>query len=342
MCYNTGIMHKLLHLQHHSHTAKHLPHHHTSYRSMLLVVVLLGSLLVWTFRASALDYGVSAAVMAPLPAGSPVVETPDDGAVFSTSDQVLVTGTCTVIVPALLVILIRDGVPIGSGVCQADGTFRIPITMVLGQNIIAVKYKTITGEDGPPGQTIVLYYNPPKGTTPSTNGSDEPASPADPLIIDTVDFVPFALGETVRFSVAVRGGKPPYTVKLDWGDGSVEVFTVQAAGHQELSHVYKVARAQMVVMMEAVDQTGASTRLHLAAVYKAGKHLITEEPMLGRESVLDGWITKGLWFVYGMAFLAVFSVWWHAKNKTATRAAYIVAPKRGGTKAKAKPRSRRV
>jgi hypothetical protein len=339
-------MHKLLHLQHHSHTAKHLPHHHTSYRALLLLIVLIGSLLIWLNRASAIDYEVSATVPAVLPPGSPQIETPDPETVFSTSDQVEVSGSCTVVIPALIVILMRAGEPIGSGVCQGDGSFRIPITMVLGENIISVKYKTITGEDGPPGQTLYLYYRPsvsspatPGGSLPGGSGGTGATSLVDagtPLTIKTVDFVPFALNEKLLLHAEIKGGTPPYSLKIDWGDGSVETFAVGAEGIQNLSHIYTISKPTMAVVMEATDSAGRRTRVHLAAVYKSARPVIGSSTITPEKpSILDRWMTVGLWTGYTAALTALVAIWLHAKHFTVTGAAFITAGKRQ------RPRSRR-
>lgn len=297
----------------------------------------MGSLLVWLNRASALDYEVSVAVMATLPPGSPVIETPDPETTFTDSDQVIVSGSCTVVIPALVVILLRDGEPIGSGVCQGDGTFHIPITMVLGENIINVMYKTITGEDGPPGTTMVLYYRPkavPGGGSTSTGGSGggtpgQPTADYEPLTIKTVDFVPFALNEKLILSATVRGGKPPYTLKIDWGDGSVESFVVNAAGVQELSHSYKISKSTMAVVMEATDSAGNRTQIHLAAVYKSGRQLVqAPSTTQNKPSILDHWMTIGLWLGYVGLTAVLGGFWLHARNLTPTRAAYIPAGRR--------------
>lgn len=212
--------------------------------------------------------------------------------------------------------------------------------MVLGENIISVKYKTITGEDGPVGQTLYLYYRPPAPIPTPTSQSGGPGASAvtgtpaqlAPLTIKTVDFVPYALNEKILLNAEVRGGTPPYTLKIDWGDGKVETFTVQASSVQNLSHVYTVAKATMTVIMEATDSTGQKSMVHLAAVYKSGRQLIGASSLTPpKASILDRWMTAGLWAGYASALTVLGAVWLHAKNLTPTGAAYIPAGKRNSS-----------
>jgi len=87
--------------------------------------------------------------------------------------------------------------------------------------------------------------------TSSTGGSDSTSltvtpkyMAATPTALSGVSVTPSGLSATANWTVA--GGVAPYTVRINWGDGTVVPVTQPAAGPGTLSHTYATARTYTV------------------------------------------------------------------------------------------------
>src|SRR4051812_4814653 len=95
-----SLLHRKLKLSHHRHSGKRLPHAHTSWG--LLMVFMLATVLISLFATKVAladdivqsgNMKVNARVPGPAPSSPAVIETPQDGQIFTTS-PITVSGTC--------------------------------------------------------------------------------------------------------------------------------------------------------------------------------------------------------------------------------------------------------
>ncbi len=248
-------MRRAFNLHHHKHTGKLIHHRHTSYWALCLIVIVSGLFAVAIERAASADnLLVSATVPAPIPAGVPTIITPVNGATFTTS-PIAFSGECPVITPAVIIQFIEGSDVLGSIPCQTDGTFSTSLAVSAGQHTITAQVITITGQTGQSSDPVSITYAPPLPATPT-----EPTAPHTKHAVSNNDATPFTLpgidglsllaiqltqsfisyqpGHPISLRATFSGGTPPYTITLNWGDGSTTTQTISDNEMHEFSHTY--------------------------------------------------------------------------------------------------------
>lgn len=245
---------------------------------------LLGSLFVAVFLLSpatvlADSYQVNASVAFPTPTQAADFDSSLDGTTVQAALQ-SVSGTCQVQNPVNTVVITRDGSSIGSTPCSG-GAFNLQITLVDGANTLVARTVNPTGQYGPdsPPITMTLYLPPSVTPTPNTPVPSAPPSTPQEVTATTnsgaaadlsiVPTEPFGVmndqTNEVNITVTVGGGTTPYTVRINWGDGSVDTHNIDLPGQYTFSHTYETA-GNYTVRGSVQDVLGASTVFNFAVV----------------------------------------------------------------------------
>jgi len=236
-------LHQTLRLKHHRHTGKLLHHQHTSYRALAVVLTLAGIFMIGlhvSAKAAADEFGVSAWVNIPVASTAPTIAAPAADAVI-TGGSLLVTGTCPLVSPQVVVGVNIDGTPAGTGECDTNNDFSVPVTVAGGNHQIAVGSYAVDGQKGPISRPVAVT------SRATTLPPGLAITPNQPFF--------FADGQQAVWTGTIGASGTQY-VHLDWGDGSQNNYTVQA-GVQRFSHTYKTAGSHNV-LLSAADTSGAS------------------------------------------------------------------------------------
>jgi|GEM_PF-160710 len=222
------------HFSHHRHTARILPHHHTSYPSLIFLTIVL-SVFILTFGAIAKSatITVTAAVSGPLPTAPAIITNPLDGATFS-NPLITVDGTCSA---GYVVKLFRNGTFSGSTLCAVGDSFTIQINLVNGHNNLTAQIYNFIDQPGLPGNNVGVTYNPPI-PPPTTPPSTTQAKVAPLLLESAVQYQSALPGHAITWAIKISGGSAPYAVSVEWNDGSVDVYSRPSAGTFEIKHTY--------------------------------------------------------------------------------------------------------
>jgi len=276
---------------------------------------------------------VSAVVPAPLPPEVPVIT--NENATTVGSSTVEVTGTCYIIVPALIVVLIRNGQTIGSGVCSLNGTFQITVPLVLGVNIINVKFMTITGDSGGFGSPLTIYYSPKKEPTKPTNSKPLVAKPSlGQLSIDLhYDFLTYSTDTEMSVTVGIDGGKPPYKVFIGWGDNSSRVMKMDGPDSFIIKHLYRsIPSNQMIFIVRVFDSAGSETSAERALIsFRKPQVDAASQPVERERSKI---IPITIWIILTSLVCLLIVIWYakflpeSAKKTSQTRSKQAAAKKR--------------
>lgn len=318
-----GRVHRALHLAHHSHTARPLEHHHTSYRALFVVIATLGLSMFSIQYAVADDYAVTATVPDDTITTPAVITSPVDGT--AVTDPVLtVSGTCEVALSGTVVTIVRSGVPLGSTPCQGDGTFSLSVTLVLGANPLiplSANGNAVAGPDG--ATTSVTYQLPPAPEPPAPSGggsNNVPTQPSEVIQITAQGSTVLShdTGEAITIAFTVDNGTTPYTIETDWGDGQIDVIRHDASGKPvRLRHVYRVAGVY-VIKVRAIDALGKKAVYEFTAVAQGALALNLISPqasVTGRGFwptgvVVDATVTaRVVWSTYGVLVIAMLTLW---------------------------------
>ncbi len=207
----------------------------------LIAVCLMLLSFVWGFNiqsAHADSYDVSASVPFPAPTAAAVID-PSFAGSTQTAEVVELFGTCQSVYPSSIVSIWRDGQLLGSTNCQANNTFRLNITLALGGNSLIARTSSISLIYGPDSQPVNVTYTPSTvptiaspGPTPATN------NPSDLRITSNQPVAVMSESNTVTIEIKVDGGTSPYTITINWGDGSTETQTVAGPGLYRFTHTY--------------------------------------------------------------------------------------------------------
>jgi len=313
-------VHHTLKLRHHKHTGKLLPHRHTSYRVLFLLLffAIVTMALLENFRIAALDYTVSATVPAPLPSGAPVIEKPRPATVTD-AEQITVSGTCPVVIPAVIIAIYNDGVLAGSTECTNNGRFSVPIVLMYGEQTLVATVITVTNNEGESSAPVTVTRTFPaegeeepeihKQDGIPTNSLQEAESLNFLQIIPKDSFVTMDMEGNVVWRVAISQGKPPYKVKIDWGDGRTDGYTVHDDALQQFTHQYSAQQAYTITMT-VIDANEQKTRLLSVAVSLKMKYVAPFDDTTDHIPAFIGFINRYKWQLYFGAVIAVVFLWY--------------------------------
>lgn len=274
---NAKIKTKIVHKKH---TGKLLPHAHTSYGGLLLILFIsLLPVVSLTKMTSADqitypppvsgDYQTFAVVPAPVPTTAPQITSLSDGQVFKTTDPVNVSGSCP---NNTLIKIFKNNVMAGAVLCQ-NGSYKLQIDLFAGTNtLIARAYNTndVPAPDSTP-VTVTLE------ASAFNFGSNLPGSLGNPsnqfYITSDMYYRGASAGDSLNWPITIAGGQPPYALSIGWGDGKTDLLSEATAGTYNISHSYTQpsGKGGYPIFINATDQNGNKSYLQVVGIVSGHK-----------------------------------------------------------------------
>src|SRR6266404_8980268 len=144
------------------------------YPLIIFLLLCVGAFLVnSTFRASAQDIKITAAIQGPPVTDPATITSPADGSHFS-AVPIEVTGNCTT--NAVYVEIFRNNVMSGSAICDGSSTFQLQIDLFPGKNDLTAHSFNINDNEGPVSAIVSVYYDVPQ-PQPGSSDSGQTANP---------------------------------------------------------------------------------------------------------------------------------------------------------------------
>ncbi len=218
----------------------------------LLCLSYAGLLLLVPLRVSAASYDVSASVAFPAPTQPAVFDNSLANAV-SENEVFEVFGTCEYNPPTTIVVIMREVTILGSVNCESNGTFRLDVTLVRGNNNLIARSSSISGNYGPDSSPLSVSYAP----KPAEPGAPEASVDSDLTITSPEAFTSLDDENTGTIQITVGGGKGPYTIAINWGDGTTETLMVPDAGTFSFRHTF-LSKGIFKVVATVTDVLGVS------------------------------------------------------------------------------------
>ncbi|MCA9327579.1 hypothetical protein KDA14_03560 [Candidatus Saccharibacteria bacterium] len=293
-----------------------------------IVAMLLIAALLTPASVGAEQYDVNAFVPYPTPSQPATIDVPAPNTVFQNSLQ-SISGTCEAASPVNIVSVWRSGQLLGSAACTG-GSYSIQVALTAGQNTLVARTAKQNGIYGPDSSAVLVTFetpvvveplppsvNEPTTTTQRTGATNQGALQGLSLRTES-PFSVLTSGNLVSIRVVVEGGKNPYVLLLNWGDGSTESRTIAQAGTYEFTHAYQKHRGY-TVYIRVKDVLGSFTEYVYAVVSseKAGNQEATSTGAASSEDhgLLIRWY---VWlFVIALLFFVLTSYWigWHRAKR---------------------------
>lgn len=293
-------MRQLLHLQHHRHTGKLLHHEHTSYHALVLIFVVSGFFMFglnMASRAAADEFGVSAMVNVPVPTSPPIISSPGVGAVVSTS-SVLVTGTCPLITPQVVVSVRVNGQSAGTAACDDNNDFSVPVAVSNGDNQITAGALTISGQEGPVSSPVSI-------------SSRATSAPSTVSLSATRPFI-YVSGKDVTWTGDITASNPGSEhVHIDWGDGSQSNYAV-SPGAQSFTHDYASLVSHNVVLDVANTSNDSFSEQFAAASFTS--YAVPVPTSTRQPPFFETTTVIGLYGIYLTVLSVMGIIWLEAKH----------------------------
>ncbi len=292
-----------------------------------MILLVVGVLMVGASRAAlADDMTVTASLLGPAPTVAATIDTPAEGTRYTTK-PVEVAGSCPV---GTYVKILRNGVESGIAMCDAQGRYSLLIDLFVGANELQAQVYNSTDVAGPISGTRTVYYAIPVSTpvppkSPATgntgSGATAPQNPTGPavqqpgapsgqsIVIGTkFRFSGSYIGQPASFDFTISGGQGPYSILVDWGDGTQKNLNVAASGTFTVEHIYDRPgpnQGTYPIKVTAFDSQGASGFLQIIVLIKdpAPAAAGTDSPEAG------GGILNYLWSIYLVILLMLISFW---------------------------------
>ncbi len=314
---------------------------------------LLGLCCLVSAAAVADNYQINASIPYAAPTTPAVINAGLDGTTVNSALQTI-AGTCELQNPQSVVSIWRGGTSIGSTTC--NGTFSLQIMLVQGPNTLIARTANPSSLYGPDSAPItVTLVLPASPTPPPADPGPQPASAAQEVtatnagasenltIATNQPFSVLSSANDVTITVTIGGGKNPYDIALNWGDGSVDNHHLDVAGTYSFSHIYQTPGSYTVHGF-VHDVLGAFSEFEYAVVTShktpggssasnsggsAGHARNTTDWRTLKPFVLTGSAIILLWIAYFLGVHhAVAKVMENSRAKPQTRPPIIAKPKR--------------
>jgi hypothetical protein len=288
----------------HEHSGKLRPHHHTSYASLvflLIVAMVLVLGLSWTASAATPAVnpqsgavGLTGVVRGAAPTTAAVIVVPTGGAYSSTS-PVTVSGTCP---KGTFVDIRKNNVFAGVVVCQDDGSFSLLVDLFDGANRLVARVSDALGQFGPDSAAVDTFYDAPSLKVGGAQGKqlflkmDSTVVGGDP-------------GQNITRSAIIVGGVAPYAVSWDWGDNATSLASVTNEGAISGTHMYDRAGTYRVIL-RVTDSAGNSAYVQFVTVVNGATAQVTNTTNAG--ALLPGALVA-VWPLLILALMMVVAFW---------------------------------
>jgi len=195
--------------------------------------------------------GLEATIPGSPPTQAATIGLPSNGQVF-TSSPITISGLCT---SGLLVKVFSNNVFVGSVTC-VNGSFSLKIDLFSGRNDLVARVFDALDQQGPDSNVVSVTFNDAQFAqfgTHVTLTSTFARIGADP-------------GLPLTLPLILSGGRAPYALSIDWGDGSgTDLKTVSFAGTVDVTHNYAQAGVYTIVA-KATDSNNTSAYLQIVGV----------------------------------------------------------------------------
>lgn len=251
--------------------------------------------------------GMEGRIQQPPPTDAPTISLPADGAVFE-EIPITVTGLCT---DELLVRIFKNNVFGGAAMCE-DGSYSLQIDLFPGNNVLVARQYDDLDQASPESNRVNVTFDidvPPVPGSPDqvaqriTLTSNFARRGADP-------------GQELSWPFTISGGRGPYAVSIEWGDGETELLTRDAAGTWDAKHSYDQPGVYRVIV-KATDADGQSAFLQVVAIVNGAASTVASEtqgPVVTR--------TRVLWQPALIVFPLLLSSFWLGKKYQLKRVRY--------------------
>lgn len=194
--------------------------------------------------------GLQGIIASPPPSQGATITIPGNGQTF-TQIPVTVGGLC----PAnLLVKIFKNNVFAGSTQCN-NGSFSLQIDLFSGANELVARVYDDLDQPGPDSNKVTVNYN-----------DNRPGAGSRVTLSSIFAKRGVTPGETLTWPVILSGGRGPYAVSIDWGDGkSLDLKSLQFAGNFNMEHVYDNVGVYTIIV-KAIDADGVTAYLQLVGV----------------------------------------------------------------------------
>lgn len=258
---------KWLKLSQHHHSCKIRPHEHTSYVPLMFLLFIVGVVLSAYTANAATPYdgpesgsiGLSGTMPAEAPSTAATIDTPTNGARFS-STPINVNGTCP---SDTLVELFKNDIFAGSAICTAANTYSLDIDLLIGQNDLTAKVYDALNQPGPDSAVTTVYYDALPAQTSPLSLSD--FSKAQILINTTSAFRGVFPKQDLNVPIQILGGVPPFAVNVTWGDSNNDVVSRNDNVSFGATHAYTAAGTYQI-SIQVSDSAGNVAFLTIAAI----------------------------------------------------------------------------
>jgi hypothetical protein len=291
-------------LTHRQHSGRLRPHEHTSYVSLLFILLVVGlALTASTVYAwdRPLPQESSISLTGTMPANPPTVAAqiavPADQKHFDLS-PITVSGTCP---KDTLVELFKNDIFAGSTACTESGTFKIDIDLMMDKNVLIAKVYDALNQAGPDSNTVTIYYDllPTQASSISPFGAD-----SNQLLLNTdAAFRGSFPQQELYVPIDIIGGAPPYAINVQWGDSNNKVVSRNDNTTFKVSHIYQKPGTYQI-SIQATDTAGRVAFLSVASIVNGPASIISAtsaaSQSLGEKLLV-------LWPLYAAAVAVVIS-----------------------------------
>lgn len=294
-------------LSDHGHTGKHRPHEHTAYVPLLFLLALVGfTLTIFTTTAltrpgpAAGSIGLSGTVPGKPPTTAAVITEPANGQRFAET-PVTVRGTCPTNV---LVQVFKNDIFAGSAVCSPNGTFELETDLLIGRNDLIARVYNDLNEAGPDSNTVTVYYDvvpaQADGLSPLSFGGEQ-------LLLNTDGVFRGAFpGTEMHVPLDIIGGRPPFAVNIQWGDGTNRMVSRANNESFRVPHTYE-RPGTYSISIQATDADDRVAFLTVAAIVNGQPLATAATEAEGRNQLLTRLLV--LWPLYAIILTMVVSFW---------------------------------
>jgi hypothetical protein len=286
------VLHHLK-LVEHKHTGRLVHRQHTSYISLMLLLLAIGFFMLYASSNIALSEQmpinnsttVDAIVSGPVPTIGATITLPANSTTLTDIYVTDINGTC---LKNTFVVIDDNSGAVGSTVCTDAGIFTLQIKLKLGANILSALNYDNLNQAGPVTPSVNV-------NVVQTNGlateSTMPNLPVNPSIISgsnsnlsdcskynpvsmpissephvAIVCVPRLFGPKTQQAIGLLawGGSPPYAVDIDWGDNlDNTLLSLPTAGYKTQTFSYAAPNTYKI-LLKLTDQTGKTAIVQTA------------------------------------------------------------------------------